>query len=149
MPWVTAIVLVLAPGDAIEPEEVVPDEELQDLQARLTTRWRTATVGREPPAIWGWEPLVESGHIAMAGLVAIAELDVSGGDEERQALKREIADWLASSSARGSARVSIVWATQMITYTIETLPCGVAESRERYGCPHQGTVAVHQRPQTA
>jgi len=149
MPRVTSIVLVSAPGAAIEPDQVVPDEELQDLRARLATRWPSATVSREPPAIWTWESRVDGGHISLAGLIAIAELDLSDSDAERHALRMGIADWLTTSSGYGKVRVSIVWATQMITFTVETLPYGVAESKEPYGLQDQGAVAVSQAPQTA
>jgi hypothetical protein len=149
MSTVTSIVLVSALGVAIEPDQVLPDEELQDLGARLATHGQKATVERDPPPIWTWEPLVESGLVSLDGLVAVAELDMPDSDVGRNALRMDIADWLAGSSARGKVRVSIVWATQMITFTIETLPYGVAESKERYGRQDQGTTAVSQRPQGA
>ena len=149
MPTLTSIVLVSAPGAAIEPEQVVPDEDLQELGARLATRWPSATVGREPPPIWTWEPLVESGHIGLAGLVAVVELRMSDTDAERHALRLDIADWLATSSSRGRVRVCIVWATQMITFSIETLPDGVAESKEEYGRQDEDAVAISEYPQTA
>ena len=144
---VTSIVLMTTADRTIAPDQLVPDGELEELGRDLATRWRGASISREPPSIWMWEVLVERGLISLAGLVAIVELDVGDSDADKNALRQRLKAWIASSPARNKLQVAIVWATQIINVNIETLASGVSESKERYGRQDQGRTGTGQGQQ--
>jgi hypothetical protein len=128
---ITSIVVLAAADDAVAPAELVPEPALNELASSLTIQWASATVRREPPPIWMWEPLIDAGIISLAGMVAIIEIRMQDDPAEKLALRSLLRSWL--SRATWGVRIHIIWAHQKITYVEEILEPGISEEMERYG----------------
>jgi hypothetical protein len=132
---ITSIVVMTAPEDAVSPELFVSDETLAELAKNLASRWDSVVAGREPPAIWEWEPLLDAGVISLAGMVAIIEIRMEDDVAEKLALRTVLRAWW--SKASWGVRIRIIWAHQQITYVEEILEPGISEEMEPYGCEDQ------------
>jgi hypothetical protein len=128
---ITSIVVLSAADDAESPIELVPDRALAELARKLALAWDSVVVGRQPPAIWTWEPLIDAGVISLAGMVAVVELEIEDDAAEKRALRTLLRSWLNETG--WGVRVQILWANQTITFVEEILEPGISEEMERYG----------------
>jgi hypothetical protein len=107
----------------VAPPELA-DVELERLAADLARHRSGASVLREPPAIWVWEPLLEAGVIDPSSCAGVAEIDLSDETASRSVLKRVLAEWQMGLASRDSLQVVLVWASHFISFKTERLEPG-------------------------